>query len=95
MTPRQPLERYLADLPDFSRFRMADLRCGKRIEYEVAANWKLICENYSECYHCAGVHPQLFRISDLIGRGQRRQEIGALLQRRPHADARRRARPCP
>lgn len=72
-----PLERYLADLPDFSRFRMAELRCGKRIEYEVAANWKLICENYSECYHCAGVHPQLFRISDLIGRGQRRQEIGS------------------
>ncbi len=72
-----PLERHLADLPDFSRFRMAELRCGKRIEYEVAANWKLICENYSECYHCAGVHPQLFRISDLIGRGHRRQEIGS------------------
>jgi len=72
-----PLERYLADLPDFSRFRMAELACGKRIEYEVAANWKLICENYSECYHCAGVHPQLVRISDLIGRGERRQEAGA------------------
>ena len=72
-----PLERYLADLPDFSRFRMPELRCGRRIEYEVAANWKLVCENYSECYHCAGVHPQLVRISDLIGRGERRQEIGA------------------
>ena len=72
-----PLDQYLADLPDFSRFRMAELSCGKRVEYEVAANWKFICENYSECYHCAGVHPQLSRISDLIARAQRRQEIGA------------------
>jgi Rieske 2Fe-2S family protein len=72
-----PLEDCLADLPDLSRFRMGELRCGKRIEYEVAANWKLVCENYSECYHCAGVHPQLARISDLIGRSERRQEVGA------------------
>jgi Rieske 2Fe-2S family protein len=72
-----PLERYLADLPDFSRFRMAELRCGQRIEYDVAANWKLICENYSECYHCPGAHPQLARISDLIARHERRQELGA------------------
>jgi glycine betaine catabolism A len=72
-----PLQEYLADLPDLSRFGMAKLSCGKRIEYEVAANWKFICENYSECYHCAGVHPQLARISDLIARAERRQEIGA------------------
>jgi Rieske 2Fe-2S family protein len=46
------------------------------MEYEVAANWKLICENYSECYHCPGAHPQLARISDLIARSSRPQEIG-------------------
>ena len=73
----EPLETYLADLPDLARFKMEDLRLGKRIEYEVAANWKLICENYSECYHCPGVHPQLFRISDHIARHERVQEIGA------------------
>ena len=27
------------------------------------ANWKLIFENYSECYHCPGVHPALAKIS--------------------------------
>ena len=27
------------------------------------ANWKLIFENYSECYHCPGVHPMLSKIS--------------------------------
>lgn len=72
----EPLDRYLADLPDLTRFHMADLVCGRRLEYEVAANWKLVCENYSECYHCPGAHPQLVRISDLIGRSERRQEIG-------------------
>jgi Rieske 2Fe-2S family protein len=29
----------------------------------VHANWKLIFENYSECYHCPGVHPALSKIS--------------------------------
>jgi len=72
-----PLERALADLPDLSRFRIGELVCGRRIEYEVAANWKLLCENYSECYHCPGAHPQLIRISDLISRTERRQEFGA------------------
>jgi glycine betaine catabolism A len=73
----EPLEQYLADLPDLTRFKMEDLRVGRRIEYEVAANWKLICENYSECYHCPGVHPQLFRISDHIARHERVPESGA------------------
>jgi len=72
-----PLARYLSDLPDLSRFRMGELVCARRIEYEVAANWKLICENYSECYHCTNAHPQLSRLSDLIARSDRAQEVGA------------------
>jgi glycine betaine catabolism A len=28
----------------------------------VAANWKVICENYNECYHCGGVHPELCEV---------------------------------
>jgi Rieske 2Fe-2S family protein len=34
-------------------------RVGKRITYDVAANWKLIVENFMECYHCATIHPEL------------------------------------
>jgi Rieske 2Fe-2S family protein len=55
----------LGDLPDLSRYRLAELRRARTIEYEVEANWKVVAENYSECYHCPGVHPQLNRISDL------------------------------
>lgn len=35
----------------------------RRIEYDVRANWKLIHQNYSECYHCAPLHPALAKIS--------------------------------
>jgi len=47
----------------FSPWNLAALRSAKRIEYEVRANWKLIFQNYSECYHCLGVHPELSKIS--------------------------------
>jgi Rieske 2Fe-2S family protein len=72
-----PLATQLVDLPDLARFRLPELRCGWRQVYDVQANWKLICENYSECYHCPGAHPQLARISDLISRSSRPMESGA------------------
>jgi choline monooxygenase len=28
-----------------------------RSEFEVEANWKITCENFLECYHCAVAHP--------------------------------------
>ena len=28
-------------------------------DYDVAANWKVVIENYQECYHCANIHPAL------------------------------------
>jgi phenylpropionate dioxygenase-like ring-hydroxylating dioxygenase large terminal subunit len=47
----------------FSPWNLAALRSAKRIEYDVKANWKLMFQNYSECYHCLGVHPELSKIS--------------------------------
>ena len=35
------------------------LALGRRITYDVAANWKLVVENFMECYHCATIHPEL------------------------------------
>src|SRR6266571_511669 len=34
-----------------------------RHHYEVAANWKILTENYHECYHCPMIHPELCRVS--------------------------------
>ena len=31
-------------------------------EYDIKANWKLLVENFSECFHCPPVHPELCRI---------------------------------
>ncbi len=44
------------------RYPLAELRLARRIRYEVAANWKVILENYNECYHCGHVHPELCRV---------------------------------
>jgi glycine betaine catabolism A len=58
------------------RFPLADLRRARRIEYDVQANWKVIGENYSECYHCPGVHPQLNRLTP-YDKGQNIESNGA------------------
>ncbi len=43
-------------------YPLAELRTDRRLVYQVAANWKVILENYNECYHCGGVHPELCQI---------------------------------
>lgn len=60
----RPLDEALADLPDGSRLGLERLRRVRALEYRVEANWKLVCENYSECYHCPRAHPQLDRLSE-------------------------------
>jgi Rieske 2Fe-2S family protein len=58
------LEKWFASLAGkFSHWNLPKLRAAKRIEYDVKANWKLMFENYSECYHCPGVHPMLSKVS--------------------------------
>jgi len=60
----EPLEKWFSPLKGkFSHWNMSILQPAKRIDYDVRANWKLMFENYSECYHCPGVHPQLQKVS--------------------------------
>jgi len=55
-----PLAQTLGGVPERTvRYPLAELRIGHTIRYSVAANWKVLCENYNECYHCGGVHPEL------------------------------------
>jgi len=59
-----PLQKWFAPLAGkFSHWNLPKLKSARRIEYDVRANWKLIVENYSECYHCPGVHPMLSKVS--------------------------------
>ncbi|WP_067567556.1 aromatic ring-hydroxylating oxygenase subunit alpha [Nocardia acidivorans] len=52
----------LGDPAAIDHYAMADLTVGKRVVYDVAANWKLIVENFMECYHCATIHPELVEV---------------------------------
>jgi glycine betaine catabolism A len=65
VSPRpEPLEKTLGGFPDRARaYPLERLRRTHRVEYEIAANWKLIVQNANECYHCPGVHPQLVKLT--------------------------------
>ena len=66
--PAAALRAQLADLPErFGAYRMQDLRLGRRIDYDVKANWKLIVQNYNECLHCPNLHPALNRMHHYLG----------------------------
>ncbi|MCZ6855485.1 MAG: aromatic ring-hydroxylating dioxygenase subunit alpha [Gammaproteobacteria bacterium] len=53
----------LGEIPErLNRYPLDELCVAKRIIYPVKANWKVVLENYNECYHCAGVHPELCRV---------------------------------
>jgi Rieske 2Fe-2S family protein len=45
-----------------ANYGLADLVVGATYTYDVAANYKVILENYNECYHCGPVHPELCRL---------------------------------
>jgi phenylpropionate dioxygenase-like ring-hydroxylating dioxygenase large terminal subunit len=60
----------LAELaPDFSNikkslapylkpFQINDAKIACTKNYTLRANWKLVAENFRECYHCGGAHPE-------------------------------------
>jgi Rieske 2Fe-2S family protein len=52
----------LGDVESIERYDIAELEVGRRIVYDVRANWKLIIENFMECYHCATIHPELTEV---------------------------------
>ncbi len=47
----------------FARWEIGSLRTARSIHYDLACNWKLVFLNYSECYHCPLLHPQLDKLS--------------------------------
>jgi phenylpropionate dioxygenase-like ring-hydroxylating dioxygenase large terminal subunit len=54
-----PLRRVLGELPALVRdagLDLEDVRFRKRVPYRLQANWKIVAENYLECYHCPVAH---------------------------------------
>ncbi len=48
---------------------MAGLAVGHHWRTEIACNWKVFWENYSECLHCPGVHPGLSALVPVYAQG--------------------------
>ncbi|HSJ94786.1 MAG TPA: aromatic ring-hydroxylating dioxygenase subunit alpha [Gaiellaceae bacterium] len=63
-----PLEEHLGELPALlaeSGLHLGALRFRHRVEWEVEANWKVVAENFLECYHCAVAHPGFSSVVDV------------------------------
>jgi glycine betaine catabolism A len=58
----------------WGRYDVGGLVVGSRREYRVAANWKILIENYNECLHCPTVHPQLVNLVPIYKRGEVEEE---------------------
>jgi len=54
-----------------------DLVVGASHDYEIAANWKILAENYHECYHCSSIHPELCEVSPPTSGGDNLEPEGA------------------
>jgi glycine betaine catabolism A len=51
-------------------YGLGRLVAGLTFTYDVAANYKVLLENYNECYHCGPVHPELSRlVPSFVGGG--------------------------
>ena len=63
-----PLAEVLADVPeqlDRGGIDVESLRFHHRARWSVDANWKLVAENFLECYHCAVAHPSFSAAVDV------------------------------
>lgn len=65
--------RTLGDADAINRYGIGGLDVGRRVVYDVAANWKLIVENFMECYHCSSIHPELVGVLPEFARGMAAQ----------------------
>ncbi|MDX6308807.1 MAG: glycine betaine catabolism [Nocardioidaceae bacterium] len=72
LTPERASD-FDADMAEYgerlARYPLARLATGRSFTYEVAANYKVLAENYNECYHCGPVHPELTRLVPSFGGG--------------------------
>jgi carnitine monooxygenase subunit len=63
-----PLASVLGDLPamvNATGLRLDAIRRKVRRTYDIAANWKVVVDNYLECYHCPVAHPGFSDLIDL------------------------------
>ncbi len=71
-------EEHVGNLDQLIRnYGCEDLVVAARHDYEIAANWKILAENYHECYHCSSIHPELCQVSPPTSGGDNLEPEGA------------------
>jgi Rieske 2Fe-2S family protein len=59
-----PLVDCLGSLEEYvAPYEIERLVVAGQHDYDAAANWKILTENYHECYHCPTIHPELCKVS--------------------------------
>jgi phenylpropionate dioxygenase-like ring-hydroxylating dioxygenase large terminal subunit len=74
-----PLEEVLAGVPAEvadAGVGVDELRFHHRAEWTIDANWKLVSENFLECYHCAVAHPGFTAMVDVSQESYRLETAG-------------------
>lgn len=67
---RSTLDDVLGEAPRrLGNYPLERLKTARTISYDVDTNWKVIAENYNECYHCGGVHPELCEVVPQFRKG--------------------------
>lgn len=65
----QWMRTHCASLLELERFGFGDLQVVASTRCDIAANWKIVVENYQECLHCSLVHPELVELVPLYRTG--------------------------
>jgi carnitine monooxygenase subunit len=63
-----PLEAVLGRLPELvaqSGLDVEEIRFHSHHEWPIEANWKVVLENFLECYHCPTAHPGFSKVIDV------------------------------
>jgi glycine betaine catabolism A len=84
-----PFHRHAGTFADHvAPYRPGKLVVKARHGYDVAANWKIIAENYHECYHCPLIHPELCAVTPPNSGDNWREPgawVGGSMELRAHA----------
>jgi phenylpropionate dioxygenase-like ring-hydroxylating dioxygenase large terminal subunit len=68
--PAEPLAAFLGDeAAALEHWPLSGMVSVHRETRSVACNWKVFWENYSECYHCPRLHPELCRVVPVYKKG--------------------------
>jgi glycine betaine catabolism A len=62
-------DNFNANTEQFANWPLEGLVMGHQQSWRLRCNWKLFWENYNECLHCPGVHPQLASLVPIYRRG--------------------------